>query len=138
MTDSVYVRDSVYVHDTIIRFRIEADTVMDSIQVHDTVRVAEFVIPVTYKTKTATVKNSFSTATAWIENGFLKIKLMTNDSTFEAAVRQVHREYIRQQKQTKPAAPEKKKTVSPWLYVSGVLFLLVLIIVIVMLWMIKR
>lgn len=139
VTDSVYVHDSVFVKDTVIRFKIVADTIVDSVQIHDTVTIENVKIPVIYKTKKATIQNKFSRADAWIENGYLKISLVTNDSTFEATVQQVHREYILKQKQQKPAEPVKYVPgfykAMPW--VSGTLFLMLVIIIFILIRMIK-
>jgi hypothetical protein len=94
-TTTVEIRDSIAFRDTTIFVPIPADTVRDSIPIVSPCPDGQPIRP-EYKTKPVTVKNRWSTATAWIERGHLKIDLMTNDTTLAFVIDSAVSERVKQ------------------------------------------
>lgn len=92
---TVQIRDSIAYRDTTIYFPIPADTVRDSIPVVEPCPDNKPLRP-EYKSKPVTVENRFSTAFAWIENGSLKLQLMTNDTTLKFVIDSAVSERVKQ------------------------------------------
>jgi hypothetical protein len=80
-TTTTEIRDSISYRDTTIYVPIPTDTVRDSIPVECPEMTPGSPAPKPKPTKPVMVKNRWSTAMAWIENGHLKLNLMTNDTT---------------------------------------------------------
>lgn len=93
---TVQIRDSIAYRDTTIYIPIQADTVRDSIPVecHETTPGSP--APKPKNTKPVMVKNRWSTAVAWIENGKLKLDLMTNDTTLAFVIDSAVSERVKQ------------------------------------------
>jgi hypothetical protein len=83
---TIEIRDSIAYRDTTIYFPVPADTIRDSIPVECPEIITGQPAPKPKPTKPITVENRWSKATAWIENGQLKLNLMINDTTLAIAI----------------------------------------------------
>ena len=72
--DSTIIRDSIVFHDRIIKDTIHADTVFKEREV---IRLKKIQIP------PLTVENTYSIASAWIENSKLKLQLTTKQQVID-------------------------------------------------------
>lgn len=93
---TIEIRDSISFRDTTIYVPIPADTIRDSIAVECPEITPGSPAPKPKNTKPVTVENRWSKATAWIENGKLKLDLMTNDTTLAFVIDSAVSERVKQ------------------------------------------
>lgn len=94
-TTTIEIRDLITYRDTAIFIPIPADTVRDSIPIISPCPDNKPIRP-EFKTKPVMVKNRWSTATAWIEHGQLKLELAVNDTTLEFVIDSAVTERVKQ------------------------------------------
>jgi len=129
--DSTIIRDSIVYHDRVVRDTIEADTVY---------RDREVKILEKIKIAPLTIENTYSIASAWIENRRLKLELTTKEQVIERIIQDAEREawYWKERFITEKSTEVVKEKYIPKIYKVALWGWCALIVAITLLLVLRR